>query len=681
MTRDTASDAAGTHAARWLIGAATFVLSVLGIAAYVRSVASGGPERGFDWGELGFWDAASAALFAVLWTWIAFSFCVATFGFCRRVFSASRPTWSRDGQPKQPLKTAVLVPVYNESPDDVFARIEAMMRGIARESAHNPGIEFDFFVLSDSTNVDTWLAEEQTWASLRDRLPADVSEVCRVFYRHRNENKGRKAGNIADFCHRWSQPYPFMIVLDADSLMSPSAMFEMTRRMDADPRLGILQVPPAPIGRASLFARLQQFAAQAYGPVFVEGFDAWAGDQGNYWGHNAIIRVEAFCQCCDLPVLPGQAPLGGEILSHDFVEAALMVRRGWKVRLATDLAGSYEECPTTLTDYAQRDQRWCQGNLQHSRLVVSEGFHPVSRLHFASGVMSYVASPLWILFTVTCLAGRALDQPVASADWFDRFGRFALFGVAMVMLLIPKAYGVAEIWLSGRSTQFGGAIRVALSAVLETVMSVLLSPIMAVLHSRFVVSTLRGRKVHWGAQQRDEHGVTLGQAASDFGGMTAIGILATAAVAYAAPPLLPWFVPILAGWLLAIPLAMMLGSRGLGVAMQRLGLLIIPEETDSPRLYDDFKVALDQNVSPKQDTAPERALHRLLRDPAFLLTHQQVVSASESAVTLSDEDRHEVLRHYDIGIDEIPAPLQRRMLCDVGLLRQMHVGSLSRLSA
>ena len=78
-------------------------------------------------------------------------------------------------------------------------------------------------------------------------------------------------------------------------------------------------------------------------------------------------------QHCALRRLPGKGALSGEILSHDFVEAALMRRAGWGVWLAYDLAGSYEEMPPNLLDELQRDRRWCQGNLMNFAAAADEG--------------------------------------------------------------------------------------------------------------------------------------------------------------------------------------------------------------------------------------------------------------------------------------------------------------------
>ncbi|EMI29391.1 glucans biosynthesis glucosyltransferase MdoH [Rhodopirellula europaea] len=662
-----------TKRTRWLIAVITLVIAMAGTSVYVVSMSANG--RGWlEW--------LSVPLFALLFGWIAFSFVVATLGFVRLLRRRPTTEGTEPSTGDEP-PTAVLVPVYNESPMDVFARVEAMVRSLGADQ------RFDFFVLSDTNDSEVWLAEELAWSQLMDRLEEQISTSCNVYYRHRRENVARKAGNIADFCRRWSDPYPFMIVLDADSLLEPDTMIEMVRRMRADDRLGILQVPPTPIGRQSWFARMQQFAAAAYGPVFCEGFDAWAAEQGNYWGHNAIIRVEAFCDCCDLPVLPGQAPLGGEILSHDFVEASLLVRRGWKVRLANDLGGSYEECPTTLTDYAQRDQRWCQGNLQHSRLLLSEGFHPVSRLHFFSGVLAYASSPLWILFTCLCVASWALENRGATElELLDAISptamQLGLFITAMAMLLIPKFYGYFNVIVRGQAARFGGAIAMLASVLLEIVLSILLSPIMAIMHTRFVVSTLRGRKVKWSSQQRGEHGVPMLQAIRDYGSLTVLGLVITAAVFTFARSWAVWFLPITAGLILAVPLAMAMASRGIGNTMAKLRLLLIPQETDVPEVYELYEQAMLDSQQKWSVLPKSSMLEQLIDSPTYFHTHHGVLRASHAEHPMTDSERNQVRvasqrlqmgkeESRGVEVSKIPMELRRALLSDIDLLRELHV--------
>ena len=95
----------------------------------------------------------------------------------------------------------------------------------------------------------------------------------RIFYRNRPENTSRKSGNLEDFCTRWGGRYRYMIVLDADSIMKGETLVEMVRIMERHPRVALLQTPPVPINRESLFARILQFAGSLYGRMFTAGLN------------------------------------------------------------------------------------------------------------------------------------------------------------------------------------------------------------------------------------------------------------------------------------------------------------------------------------------------------------------------------------------------------------------------
>ncbi|HYO23899.1 MAG TPA: glucans biosynthesis glucosyltransferase MdoH, partial [Lacipirellulaceae bacterium] len=368
---------------RWGVWAATIATVIPLSVVMARSLGDDRPVL----------SLAVLGLFVVLTTWIALWFWIATTGFVL-AWRRCRATASGAGaKPRARLlsPTAILIPVYNEDPREVFARVRAMLKSLERTGRAG---SFDFFLLSDTTNPDIWLEEQWHWLELQRELKRPTA----VYYRRRSRNAHRKAGNIKDFCERWGALYPLMVVLDADSLMDGATLVELVRRMDEDPQLGLLQTPTLPLGDRSLLSRCQQFAARLCGGLLACGLDWYSGDGGNYWGHNAILRTEAFTRHCGLSDLPGRAPLGGEILSHDFVEAALMQRAGYKVRLACDLTASYEQCPGTLPSYAQRENRWCQGNLQHARLIVSRAMPLSNRFHFLTGVLAYVSAPLWLAF-------------------------------------------------------------------------------------------------------------------------------------------------------------------------------------------------------------------------------------------------------------------------------------------
>ncbi|HKS61686.1 MAG TPA: glucans biosynthesis glucosyltransferase MdoH, partial [Xanthobacteraceae bacterium] len=308
-------------------------------------------------------EAAILVLFVILFAWIAFSFASTLGGLLALL---TRQTRSLDIDPDAPLptvttRTALLLPTYNEPPDRVMSRVQAVAESVAQTSS---GPRFDVFVLSDTTDPDVFIAEEAAYLSLRTRLGAN-----NIYYRHRPKNDAKKAGNVAEWVRRFGSAYEQMIVLDADSLMTGDTLVRLVAAMEQNPKVGLIQTFPVMVNAVTPFARVQQFAGRLYGPLIAYGLAWWHGGDSNYWGHNAVIRTRAFADCGGLPVLSGPRPIGGHILSHDFVEAALMRRGGWAIHMAPALGGSFEESPPSLTEYAARDRRWCQGNLQHTGVL------------------------------------------------------------------------------------------------------------------------------------------------------------------------------------------------------------------------------------------------------------------------------------------------------------------------
>jgi membrane glycosyltransferase len=532
-------------------------------------------------------DIAFVATFALLFAWVSQAFWTASFGFLSllgRVTVVPPPSGPLPAREAAPSRAAVVMPIYNEDP----ARVMAGMRAIYESLAATGQLErYDFHLLSDSNDPDVWIEEERAWWD----LVRAVDGNGRIFYRNRIENKGRKAGNIAEFLTRWGSLYDYMIVLDADSIMSGETLVEMVRRMDENPKAAIVQVPSLPVNRESLFARIAQFGSSVYGPVYGAGINWWQGVDGNYYGHNAVLRVAAFVRHCGLPTLPGKPPLGGEIHSHDFVEAALLRRAGWQVLFADDLGGSYEEVPPTLIDYAKRDRRWCQGNLQHGRILGARGLTAASRAHLAMGVMSYLSSPLWLLLliisgveavwraqTPTVYFTADSPFPVWPVSHHESF--MALFTMTAAFLFIPKFYGLVLLFADRRALrQHGGPVGAVASVVLESLFSVLLAPVMMLFQTSFVVSALIGRTVQWAKQRRDDGETDIVVALVTHGTHTLFG-LAVGAVAYVyAPGFFWWVAPVLAGLLLAVPLSVWSSSVALGRVLRRLGLLLVPSET------------------------------------------------------------------------------------------------------
>ncbi|MGU3388878.1 glucans biosynthesis glucosyltransferase MdoH [Methylobacterium sp. D53M] len=524
-------------------------------------------------------------LFCLTFSWIALAFTSAVLGFAtllRGPRPAPNPAALR-------TRTAVLMPVYNEATARTFAGIEAMREAI---EATGLGDHFDWFVLSDSTQPDAWIAEERAYLDLRGRLGPEA----RLYYRHRPKNHHRKAGNIGDFVTRWGGRYDHMLVLDADSLMSGSAVVALAAAMEADPDAGIIQTLPLIINRNTLFARLQQFAARIYGPVIAAGLAAWSGRDGNYWGHNAIIRTRAFADSCGLPDLPGKPPFGGHILSHDFVEAALIRRAGWAVYMLHRLPGSYEESPPSLIDVAVRDRRWAQGNLQHARVIGAAGLHPATRQHFATGIAGYLASPLWLLQLVVgilLVLQTATERPdyFGGAGFSPVFPRFdpvralQLFGLTMAVLLAPKFLGLILALLDGPVRRAcGGAGRLVLSSLVEILLSALVAPVAMVIQSGSVMGILLGRDTGWNPQRRDDGSIPLRDIVVRHRWHTLLGLVAGVAAFAIATSLFLWMSPTILGLVLAIPISWASGQLGLGLALKRRLLLATPEEATPPEI-------------------------------------------------------------------------------------------------
>lgn len=533
------------------------------------------------------------ALFTLTFGWIAIAFWTALAGFFAMLTraGADRSAGLQRPVPDAPLgaRTALIMPVYHEDADAVGRRLRAIYRSLDRAGALE---SFDFFILSDSRDLEVARAEEALWG----RLCHELGAAGRLFYRRRPRNVARKSGNIADFCERWGGLYEFFVVLDADSVMSGPTLVTLARLMEANPNAGLIQTVPQPIRAETLFARLQQFAARLYSPLFAHGIAYWYPAKSSYWGHNAIIRTRAFMDSCGLPVLPGAPPLGGEILSHDFVEAALLRKAGFDVWIEPTLGGSYEELPPTLDDYAQRDRRWAQGNLQHARLITWRGLCPVSRAHLAMGVMSYLASPLWFGLLILTTIDAAFSDP---GDWIyfpenhlmfpvwpiaRAVELIGLFSVTIGMLLLPKVIAVGHVLSDARTRRrYGGTIRLVGSALAEILFATVLAPILMVQQSVAVITTLLGRSVSWSGQQRTAGAQAARAAIRRYGPITLLGAGWSLIAWWWSPGLLVWLSPVVLGMILAVPIALLSGRRSIGLAARRHGWFLIPEETDPPQ--------------------------------------------------------------------------------------------------
>ena len=517
------------------------------------------------------------AIFAMLFVWIALAFTSAVAGLISMMLGTD-PLGLRAPAPPPRFRTALLMPVYNESVTHWRATLSAMRASF--EAAGASG-QFDIFLLSDTTDPAIREAEGQAALALREASgPA-------VFYRHRPDNKGRKAGNIEEWVRRFGAGYEQFLILDADSLMEAGTVVRLAAAMERHPDVGLIQTLPLLHGGETLFARLQQFAGQVYGPLIAQGLAWWSGADGNYWGHNAMIRTRAFASAAGLPRLPGRKPFGGDILSHDFVEAALMRRAGWAIHLAPLLGGSYEQGPPTLPDLAVRDRRWCQGNLQHSAVIGTAGLHRLSRLHMATGIAAYLSAPFWLAFLVLGLA-VSLQAHFLRPEYFPKthalFPQWPVvdperaiwvFAGTFLLLLAPKFMALIAFIAARRGR---GAFRILGSGLLEILVSSLLSPVTMLTQAQQVFSILLGRDGGWTTQRREGEAITFGAALGLSRAHLVLGaVLAGLAVAIN-PRLAAWMTPVLLGLLAAPWLIAWTASPEAGARLRRGGWLTVPTE-------------------------------------------------------------------------------------------------------
>jgi membrane glycosyltransferase len=545
-------------ASSWLL---TFVIALTPFQLYMRD------------GFTGF-EVVALALFVVLVGAISTWFCSAVAGFIV-LKKGQEDIFDFPAIPPTPrVRTALLMPLYNEDPAAVLARLARVERSLAGLGVAH---WFDLFVLSDTTNEAVAAQERVQFSSLRAR------SRCRTFYRRRRKNTERKAGNIADWVTRFGGAYEHMIILDADSVMSGETVVKLVDAMERHPGVGLLQTTPVIIGAETLYARAQQFSVRMFGKVASAGLAWWTGAESSYWGHNAIIRVKAFAQCSGLPVLTGPKPFGGHILSHDVVEAALMRRGGWAVHVTPVLDGSTEETPPSMLEFMKRDRRWAQGNLQHLRLIFAPGLHPISRLQLFFGCLCYLVSPIWMMSLLTGLAIQAQITLTRPDFWrlmapvkYDPIIWASLLTV--VMLIGPKVLGlILTLSRPDEVKAFGGRLAILKSAAFETAYSAVMAPVMMVGHTRIVLEILSGKDAGWTAQVRDGKTLSWPDAFRAHRWEINTGLL-FASILTLAPHLTIWFAPIILPLIASPFIAVLTSRRDLGAAAGRMGLLVTPEE-------------------------------------------------------------------------------------------------------
>jgi membrane glycosyltransferase len=554
--------------------------------------------------------------------------------------------------------TAIIMPIYNEDVSCVFEGLRVMYLSLEKTGQLE---HFDFFVLSDSDNPNKWVEEELAWLELCRQLDG----FGRIFYRKRRKPINRKSGNVSDFCRRWGKRYRYLHALDADSVMSGDLLANMVRIMEKHPNIGILQTAPRVFGAGTLFGRVMQFAHAAYGEPFMAGLNYLALGDATFWGHNAIIRLAPFIESCGLPELPGREPFGGHILSHDFVESALMTKAGYQVWLLPVHEGSYEEGPPTIIDTLKRDRRWCQGNMQHFWLLFAKGWAPLARLNFFHGILSYVASPLWFIFLLcaTALAAQDRHHPGSTVAAGQKAGLLLLV-ITIGLLFVPKGLILfRQLTRKDIAKDFHSKKAVFWSCLSDTVFFSILAPILMLFHSKFVIFTVLGRGVKWASQRRSgDDAVDWEESILTFAGVSAFALIWAAFALWINPTFFLWISPVLFGIALAIPFSIFTAGTRSGKSR---GLFATKEELHPPRVLSQLQENLQRahvREAPIPQLAKNYGLLQSLLDPYVNALHVSLLRQRQR-VTPESRDYLDALRRR--LVKEGPDALNKRELSAV----------------
>jgi membrane glycosyltransferase len=524
------------------------------------------------------------ALFAASIFWLAVLRATAVIGMVALLCWRNRSMVELTGAPAPQLqgRTAILMPIFGESPERVFGAALAILRSLQEERY---GRNFDFFMLSDTTDPAVWAREESCFELARRLL---TSQQC-LYYRRRPLNAEKKAGNIAEWCRRWGGAYDYMVVLDADSLMSGKALVQLAKALEHNPDVGLIQPPSILINRQTLFGRYQQFANRVYDywcPAMTAGMACWHGDSSSYWGHNAIIRVRAFCDSCGLPRLPGQPPFGGPVQSHDFVEGALLRRAGWRVCLMPQVEESYEEAPPTILDWAVRERRWCQGNFQHARILLAAGLSWVSRVHLVSGIMYMVSAILWILSWAAAAAivfsvGETL-RSCGGAPCAAGPASIVLVSV-LLLLVLPRLIGFSLTFFSrNRRQAFGGVAALLKGMALDAAIAAVFSPVRVILRAGASLDVLRGRDSGWWPARRDDRYQASRNLMRFHANHMGLGLGLALVSPLMSPVVFLGLLPVCVCLAASGPFSVLLARADLGLRARAAGFLLTPEETHPP---------------------------------------------------------------------------------------------------
>jgi membrane glycosyltransferase len=554
-------------AGRRLVFAALVIATIAAMMALAAAALAGN--------GIGVLDVVLLALFLITLPWTVIGFWNAAIGFvilrwARNPSAAVTPAAARvRGDEDITSSVALLLCIRNEDPARILRNLRPMLEGLAPA-----GDRFHLYLLSDTSDPAVAAAEAAAFAGLAAEWRGRIA----VTWRRRADNAGFKAGNIRDFCVRFGAGHDLAVTLDADSFMPAAAVLRMVRIMQAAPEIGILQGLVVGMPSTSAFARVFQFGMRLGMWSYTTGSAWWQGDCGPHWGHNSVLRLRPFTAHCGMPEIPGRGPLSGHVLSHDQIEAVLMRRSGYEVRVLVEENLGWEENPPTLLEFIRRDIRWCQGNMQYWRFLTLPGLKPVSRYQLAFAILMFLGSPAWmgvlVLGTVAVIAADPPQAFVAPGPGL------AVLGLEIAMWFSPKIATVIDALTRKKARwRYGGGALFVVNVAVESVFFVLLSPVMWCAHTVFLTALVLGRGVSWGGQARDGHTVPLKLASARLWPQTLIGCGAIAALAVWAPAAIPCALLIAGGLALAVPLCVVTASRAAGAFAIAAGIGRLPEET------------------------------------------------------------------------------------------------------
>ncbi|WP_158092534.1 glucans biosynthesis glucosyltransferase MdoH [Gilliamella sp. A7] len=617
-------------------------------------------------------------LFAILFCWISIGFWTSIMGLILAVIKKDRFTIAIPNDPAAHIdvkhRTALVMPICNEDVSRVFAGLEATYESLV-ETGHAQCC--DFYILSDTNDPDLYVNELKAWADFNAKK---ADNGCNIFYRHRKRRVKRKSGNIDDFCRRWGHQYEYMMILDADSIMTGDCILKMIAMMEMNPTAGILQSPPKSVRMTTLYGRIQQFANQIYSDIFCSGTHFWQLSEAQYWGHNAMIRLKPFIEHCILsPLQKHKGPI--HILSHDLVEATLMRRAGYGVWIAYDMNGSYEELPGNMIEDLKRDNRWCMGNLINLRLMFKSGITLTHRIMFLTSGMAYISSLLWLVFLIFSTL-LLLVFNISEPQYFFQPNQFyptwprwdeqlaiQLLSTTMVLLFAPKLFSYAIIIARTGAKDVGGIFKLTLSILIEMVWSMILAPIRMIFHSKFVVKAWLGSKIQWKSPSRSDDALTWGESFYFCWPLSLLGIVWLCVIIWLNPQFTYWYIAILIPLTISPLVIRVSGLSSIGMKAKKAGLFLTPEETHPSRA-----VKLTGDYLVRTEAAfVEHGFVMALVDPIYNALACALSTSRHLPNAKNQQLRQQLIEHYQhVDLEKISKEQQLAILEDPIILSTLH---------